>query len=281
MDSFLSLENSYEDSKYVLIRFPFEVSSSWVPGSKLGPDRVIEASKYLDTFDLELKSIPAEAGIHTLPEVEVGTSVERALSSLERIVDKVLDDGKIPIVLGGEHTISIGAARAAKRHGASIFITLDAHMDFYDEYEGNKFSHACTSRRVSEFMKVAVIGVRTADWEEYENSRNSIVVFRDELDKWSSKLSALKGLKAHLSVDLDVLDPSVLPCLGTPEPDGLSWSEAREIIRDIVREFKVISMDFVEFRPCDNMVADSLAVAKLIYKTIAYHITNYGNQLLR
>ncbi len=271
VDSFLSLEYTYDESNYVIIRYPYEHTSSWLPGSKLGPNSIIEASKYLDTFDLETGDVPAEVGIYTLPEIEPKVDPLEALKEVEELVDGVLRDNKVPVLLGGEHTVSIGAARAAKRWGAEAFISLDAHMDFYESYEGSNYSHACTSKRISEFMRVAVIGVRTADWEEYENSRGSIIVLREELDTWKDKLSDLLGKRVHLSVDLDVMDPSVLPCLGTPEPDGLTWRETVSTVKGIIENFKVVSMDFVEFRPCPHMGADSLAVAKLIYKTIAYH----------
>ncbi len=272
VDSFLSLEYSYEESKYIIIRYPYERTSSWIPGSKLGPNSIIEASKYLDTFDLELEYIPAEVGIHTLPEMEVKVDPLKAIEEVRYLVGGVLEDDKVPILLGGEHTVSIGSAKAAKEHGAEVFISLDAHMDFYESYEGSKYSHACTAKRVSEFMKVAIIGVRTADWEEFDNSKGSIVVKREEVNSWEDKLNGLFGATAHLSIDLDVLDPSVLPCLGTPEPDGLTWREAVSLIKGIIRNFKVISMDFVEFRPCSHSWADSLSVAKMLYKAISYHI---------
>ncbi|MDK2383667.1 MAG: agmatinase [Candidatus Korarchaeota archaeon] len=285
--SFLGIQESYKDSSYVIVGVPYDATSSWMPGSRAGPLAIIEASRYMDPYDMELGCIPAEAGLHTIPELSVLESTPESMVSTVRLaVDKVIDDGKVPILLGGEHTLSLGAVQGVKER-IEVYMTLDAHADFYDEYEGRRISHATVSKRISELVEEVIIyGVRTLGWEEREeldslDNVTLIPLLARDGEAMDALLRGIEGKNVYLSVDVDVLDPSALPCLGTPEPGGMSYRDVVMVLRKVFRRAKVVAMDFVEFSPCPGMRSDAYTVARLVYKSIGYHVLYSGKQDLR
>ncbi len=282
--SFLGIQESYEDSSYVIVGVPYDATSSWMPGSRAGPLAIIEASRYMDPYDMELGCIPAEAGLHTIPELSVLESTpESMVDTVKRVIGKVISDGKVPILLGGEHTLSLGGVLGVK-DGIEVYVALDAHADFYDDYEGRRISHATVSKRISELVdEVIIYGVRTLGWEEREelNSSDNVTLI-PRLAHGDGALGGLlkkvKGKRVYLSLDADVLDPSILPCLGTPEPGGMTYRDVVSVLRGIFRSASVVAMDFVEFSPCPGMRSDAYTMARLVYKSIGYHILYSGEQ---
>ncbi len=283
--SFLGIQEDYENSNYVLIGVPYDSTSSWMPGSRTGPLAVIEASRYMDPYDVGLGCIPAEAGLHTIPELSVmGLDPERMVEIVRRVVSKVRNDGKVPVLLGGEHTLSLGGVMGIG-NDVEAFVVLDAHADFYDSYEGRRVSHATVSKRVSELVgEVLIYGVRTLGWEEKEELESSngafLTTFPPSAEAAREFIERMVGKKIYLSVDVDVLDPSILPCLGTPEPGGPSYLELLSMLKRIFRIADVLAMDFVEFSPCPGMRSDAYTVARLVYRSIGYHVLNSGYQHL-
>ncbi len=282
--SFLSSSISYEKANYVIIGAPYDSTSSWGVGSRFGPSSVIEASEYLDPFDLEFNCIPLEAGIYTIPEISVlELSPENMVELVRDTVASVIEDKKIPILLGGEHTVSLGGIKALKDYIDTLII-LDAHADFYDTYGGRKVSHATISKRASEIVdNVVIYGVRTLGWEEkneLDEAKNVKIIEKHENDRSDliEVLDTIKGKKIYLSVDIDILDPPQVPCVGTPEPGGFTYLELIRLIGDIMKRVNVISMDFVEFSPCPGIRSDAYLVAKLIYKAIGYHVSYLGKE---
>ncbi len=282
--SFLSSSISYEEANYVIIGAPYDSTSSWGVGSRFGPSSVIEASEYLDPFDLELNCIPLEAGIYTIPEISIlELNPESMVKLVKDVITNIREDGKVPILLGGEHTVSLGGIKALKDY-IDVLIVLDAHADFYDSYGGRNISHATVSKRASEIVdQVIVYGIRTLGWEEkneLDGVKNVKVIKRNEVDRNDliEILNAIRGKKAYISVDIDVLDPPQVPCIGTPEPGGLTYLELTRLIRDIIKRTEVVSMDFVEFSPCPGIRSDAYLVAKLIYKAIGYHVSYLGKE---
>jgi len=285
--SFLGIQESYEDSSYVIVGVPYDATSSWMPGSRAGPLAIIEASRYMDPYDMDLGCIPAEAGLHTITELSVLESTpESMVNTVREAVDKIVSDGRVPILLGGEHTLSLGGVQGVKDE-ADVYVTLDAHADFYDDYEGRRISHATVSKRISELVREVIIyGVRTLGWEEKEELDSSdnvtlIPLLSHGGEGVDTFLRKIEGKKVYLSVDVDVLDPSVLPCLGTPEPGGMSYREVITVLKEVFRRASVMAMDFVEFSPCPGMRSDAYTVARLVYKSIGYHILYSGKQDLR
>lgn len=276
--SFLGIQERYEKANYIIVGVPYDATSSFMPGSREGPLSIIQASRYLDPYDIELGCVPAEAGIHTIPELSVlEAKPEAMVDKVERAVSKILRDGKTPILLGGEHTISLGGVLGS-RDLVDIYVVLDAHADFYDLYGGRKISHATVSRRIIELVdEVVIYGVRTLGWEEKEElEKHEGVTLAYRYDDPSDLMDLIEGNRIYLSLDMDVLDPTLLPCLGTPEPDGLSYREVIELLRNIIGKSEVVAMDFVEFSPCSNMRSDAYTVAKLVYKSVGYHALHSG-----
>ncbi len=280
--SFLALRDSYEESRYVVVAVPYDSTESWARGTRFGPMAIIEASRYMDPYDIELKGFVNDMGIHTIFELPVlGKPVSSMMDIVETTVRRLREDGKIPILLGGEHTISLPALRALS-HEIDAILVLDAHPDFYDEYEGNKISHATVCKRMSELVRnIILVGVRTMDFDEGKNLNeiDSIdILFPDEIEENLEILSKIRGKRVYLSVDVDVLDPPQVPCVGNPEPGGLSYGQVLKIIKRVMELGDVRCMDFVEFAPCPGIRSDAFLVARLVQKAIGYHSIYSGNE---
>ncbi len=283
--SFLATENSYEESRYIVLCVPYDSTESWASGTRFGPAAVIEASRYMDIYDIELGLFMDKLGIYTLFELPVLGKPESSMMELiEASVRRIISDGKMPVLLGGEHTISLPALMACKDEVEHV-VVLDAHSDLYDEYEGRKVSHATVLRRVSELVKdITLIGVRTMGIEEkefLEESDNVKVIYAEELLRGNVEdlnFNFLRDKGVYLSVDLDVLDPPQIPCVGNPEPGGLSYRSVLRMIRKVIEVGNVRCMDFVEFSPCPGMRSDAYLVARLIQKAIGYHFLHLRNQ---
>jgi len=269
-NSFLGIEpeySKYKTSKFIIIPVPHEVSTSYGKGTKNGPAAILEASKQVETFDLELhQETYQKVGIFTHPNVK--------LSKLKATTYKVLKDKKIPIILGGEHSISSVAVNAAKaRYPRLSVLQFDAHADLRNEYEGNKNSHACAMRRVLEICPAVQVGIRNISEEEWKFAQESGQINKIHLaQKLEETEKIVTQLHDHVYItfDVDVLDPAIMPSTGTPEPGGLLWYEALDILREVIRLKRVVGMDFVELAPIKGLIAPDFTVAKLIYRSIGY-----------
>lgn len=271
-------KSCWERSQVVLFSAPFGQSLSYRKGAENAPRALLEASRNLELFDLELEVEPSTVGIHTfpLPAQKDASSFHSMDRWVYHTARAILDAGKFPVLLGGEHSVSLGNIRRAAEvfDGLSV-LCLDAHADMRDEYEGNPFSHACVMRRCMDLVHPVLVGIRSLSAEEYEFlSETDILlltareVLRDEgsLERLLHALSR----RVYLSVDLDVLDPSEMPSVGTPEPGGLSWYDVLRIIRRVAEEKEIVAADFVELSPLPHNVGPDFLAAKLIYKTIGY-----------
>jgi agmatinase len=262
----------------VIFSAPFGESLTYRKGAEGGPQAIIEASQNLELFDLELKVDPSLVGIHTFasPSPEEVSSFHSMERWVYQTTGAILEGGKFPILLGGEHSVSLGSIRrAAEAFNELTVLSLDAHADMRDEYEGNRFSHACVMRRCLEFSRPVLVGVRSLSTEEYEfvSEADVLLLTAEELLNDEGALDRMvHALSPHvyLSVDLDVLDPSEMPSVGTPEPGGLSWYDVLRIIRRVAEQKEIVAADSVELSPIADNIAPDFLAAKLIYKTIAY-----------
>jgi len=278
--SFLGLsrsETSYEKAKFIVIPIPYDTTESYRPGSRNGPHQIIDASRYVEFFDVELKQEPYEKGIFTLDEMEtVRGNVAETLDRIRFSVRKVLDDRKTPILIGGEHTVTLGGVNAFPKD--ILVVVLDAHADLRDSYEGDKFSHACVIRRIIEDGRSVVeIGVRSLSQDEFKfaEEKGLAMFYRERLRKnLKGALNAIRrlvdGKTVYLSFDVDVLDPSEAPAVSTPEPDGLTFWEAKEIIREVCCSSEVCGVDMVEVTPIPGSVVTEFLAAKMLYKIVGY-----------
>ena len=271
-------ESRPEDCRVVVLPVPYDSTTSYMGGAREGPHAIIQASRHLEDYDIELGKETYQVGIHTLAELEpyVG-GPEGMVDRVQAAVEPFARDGKLVAVLGGEHTVSVGAARAFRAvHPELSVLYLDAHADLRDEYMGSPFSHACAARRIWEVCPVVEVGVRSISQEEMDFvSREGVrVYFHDEGRSpaaWDAEeiASHLSG-QVYVSIDLDVLDPGLMAAVGTPEPGGLSWSAVTDLLRTVCRRRSVVGFDVVELCPWAGPPSCASVAAKLAYKVMGY-----------
>lgn len=277
-------EGPPKEPLFGVLPVPYDLTTSYVSGARSGPGAIIEASTHMELYDEELKKESWRAGIETFAPVEVA-----ALSPKE-MIDKVyeasldlLDKVKVPVLLGGEHSISYGLLRAiSEKHADLSVLQLDAHADLRDTYEESPYNHACVARRISEHLQVPIVqlGVRSLSTEEakfMEGTDKVKTFFAKDIIRGGTLREGLAGEvcsaltgKVFITIDLDVFDPSVMPSTGTPEPGGLSWYDVTGLLRDVIKDKEVVGFDVVELSPMSGNVAPDFMAAKLVYKLMGY-----------
>jgi agmatinase len=243
---------------------------------------MIEASANIELYDHDLKMEPSSAGVATHPEVPVVVEPAGMQRNIERAVEEVLSLGGMPVVLGGEHTVSLGAVKALARREDFMVVSLDAHADLRDTYQGSPLSHACFLRRATELAGGCALGVRSLSREEaeYADSVGFKLVYADEVLAGNGDDLDLSFIpdKVYISIDLDVLDPSIMPSTGTPEPGGLDWYAAVNLLGRIVSGRMVLGFDVVELCPQPGSPAPDFTAAKLAYKVMGLVVRSSSDQ---
>jgi len=265
----------YKKAAYVVIPVPYERTVSYGKGTAKGPGAIIEASCNMELYDEELDCNTAELGIATLAPVGVDDSPDILAEKLRAVCLKVLRDDKFPVVLGGEHSISLGTLLALKdRYKDVSVLQFDAHADLRDEYRGSRYSHACVMRRIREHAPAVQVGIRSFSDDEaplVKKERRNIFFAADMQKKDMTKeIASRLGRNVFITFDVDAFDPSMMPSTGTPEPGGLDWYEALGIIRRVCEERDVVGFDAVELAPNPSNVAPDYTVARLVYKVMGY-----------
>ncbi len=265
-------------ARVAIIPVPYGETVSWMAGTEEGPAALLAASEALEIFDDELLYEPWQAGITTRPPVSCQGSTAEVLSRLCQEVEETLGRQQLPIILGGEHSISVaGVAACLRRYPDLCVVQVDAHLDLRPHYDNDWLSHACVMRRIDDLSVPFVqVGIRSFSkeewqlctlrgWQPWTTARiRSEVNWLAEISEWT------KGRPVYLTFDLDGLDPAVLPATGTPEPDGLSWAAATSLIAQLCRTTKLVGADFVELSPPAGPAYSSFTAAKLVYRTIGY-----------
>jgi agmatinase len=230
----------------------------------------------LELFDSELGVETFKVGIQTLDEVEpnVNSPFENS-QVVEAVVSDVLEGGKVPVVVGGDHSLTVGAVRAVLNRYPDIgFLMLDAHPDLFDRYEGTEYGHTSVARRVHELgVTIAIAGMRSASWDEASFIRDcgvNLVTAREILQSKESFGAILAALpeRVYLSIDLDVMDPGEMPAVANPEPGGLGWYDVVDCLEKLTREKAVVGFDVVELCPIPGNPTPDFTAAKLIYRAI-------------
>lgn len=268
---------SLEGADFVVIPIPYDLTASYQAGSRRGPAAILDASLQLELYDEELCRETFRAGIHTLPFMEPDVrGPERMVDKIHEVVSGIAALDKIPVVLGGEHTITIGAVRAMKEKYPDISVLqCDAHADMRDSYQGSRYSHACVGRRIWEICPLMQAGVRSMSSEcaEFITEKGITVVPPDFIEKnegWEQIISEKLTKDVYITVDLDALDPSIMPATGTPEPGGLGWKDILRLIRHVAKHCVVRGVDLVELAPIPGMIAPDFTAAKLAYRIMGY-----------
>lgn len=262
-----------------ILPVPYEGSVSYGRGTAAGPRAVFEASEQLELYDEQIGAEPYRCGVWTAPSLEVGgLDAESVGAIVERSCGELLDAGKWVVVLGGEHSITPGAVRAAAaRHEGLQVVQLDAHADLRESYGGNRWSHACAMARCIEVAPVRAIGVRSYSREEAQRIRSGIPGYRithawemDSPDWVELALDGLRNQPVYLTVDLDYFDPAIMPATGTPEPGGGQWRPTLDLLARLFRTSRVVACDVVELAPVPGLHHADFTAARLVYKLIAF-----------
>lgn len=274
---------AFERARVVVVPVPFDGTTCYRPGTREGPQAIIDASRNLELYDTELALAPYRVGIHTLRAVEiVNGDAERMVDRVDEVTARLLDSGKWVLTLGGDHLVAIGAIRAhARRHPGLSVLQLDAHADLRDEYEGARFSAATVMRRTLDVCaRIAQVGLRSFSEPEAALVRERHIPqvlaatvheqrTRGRRD-WIDTVLAALGDEVYITFDIDCFDPALVPGTGTPEPGGLGWYDALDLIAAVAASKRIVGADVVELSPLLEGHTSPVVAAKLAYKLIAY-----------
>lgn len=263
---------SAEHARFHVIPVPYERTTSYGKGTALGPAAILEASQQLEVFDGA--GSPGEAGIHTQPAVDCTGAAGEVMDAIAARVGRALDMGALPVMLGGEHTVTLGAALALKARGIEAgFVQFDAHADLRAEYEGSEYSHACVMRRVHELgFSILQLGVRDLCREEAQYRQNAQGIHFFDAEELRHGLPERPIVPAgfpdliYITFDVDGLDAAVMPATGTPQPGGLGWYDALDLLRAVTTDRRVVGMDIVELAPQPLFHGATFTAAKLTYR---------------
>ncbi len=273
MDHFLDMDDEFlqlESAAYVLLSVPYDGTSTFVKGADKGPQAILDASDSLELYDIQYDIDASKAGVYTdHHEYDLSTS-EAMVKSVYGRVSHFLDMGKRVAMVGGEHSVSVGAIRAmSERFPDLTVLQIDAHADLRDEYHGSPYNHACVMRRAQEYARVVQVGIRSVCEEEQCNIVPENIFYAHNVvgrTGWEDEvLERLTG-NVYISFDLDGLDPSILPATGTPLPGGLQWYPTLNLLEKVFRARRVVGFDVVELCPQEGNVVSDVLAASLVYK---------------
>jgi len=271
--------SQYESSPIVILPVPFDATSTWIKGADLGPAAILEASANMELYDIDTDSELYRKGIYTADPVTEECSPEKLAVKVHICVSKYIDDGKFVVTLGGEHSVSIGVAKAyAEKIPGMCVLQIDAHTDLRQEYEGSRYNHACVMARIREWCPIVQVGIRSMDVVEKPYiSRDRIFWAKDIVggpQSWIDDVIEKLDYEVYVTIDLDGLDPSILPATGTPEPGGLSYYDVINLMRKLIVKKKLVGFDVVELCPIENNKASDFLASKLIYQILSYRFMN-------
>ncbi|MFH2068720.1 MAG: agmatinase family protein [Candidatus Omnitrophota bacterium] len=290
-----------EKARVAILPVAYDGTTSYQAGTRFGPQEIILASRFLEMYDESLGFEPSDLGIATLPELWPDLSrPEAVVNEVEKYVTKILQNRVFPVILGGEHSITAGAAKAFhKIYPKLSVLTLDAHADLRKTYQGTRYNHACVSRRIMEMgIPITVMGVRCIPAEDlplpspplslpprgdgcpFQSSGKGLnvgggaklkVIRAEKLKEkkdWLSLISSNLTESVYLSIDLDFFDPAEVPAVGTPEPGGLGWSETNRFLRRLAQKHRVVGFDVVELNGSLHHTPSSYFASRLVYRLI-------------
>ncbi|MDY6909052.1 MAG: agmatinase [Thermodesulfobacteriota bacterium] len=278
--SFMGLtspEADFETARFVVLPVPYDGTTTFRAGTREGPRAILQASRELESYDEETGDEPHRRGIATLDELAVTVASPKEMVDRVRDAGRILfEAGKLPVMLGGEHLLSLGMIEAAAAfHPRLTVLQLDAHADFKDHYQESPYSNACVMRRVWERVPVVQAGIRSLTREEHhfliENRVPSY--FARDLHEAPERLDEVPedlGPEVYVTIDLDVFDPSVMPSVGTPEPGGLTWYQVLRLLRRVTETRRVVGFDVMELLPQPHPAAPDFLAARLVHKMLAY-----------
>ena len=270
------LEEPYIDyykASIVILPVKYDACSTWLKGADRGPEAILEASENMELYDIESSSRVFLEGIHTGEPITENESPERLAELVDTRVNRMLTDGKFPVLIGGNHACSIGAFRAFAKHFNDLTILqLDAHADLRQEYMGSSFNHACVMSRASEIAPIVQVGIRSMSAGERGRLPQDRVFFAHDIrhsGDWITQVISKLSTNVYITIDLDVFDPSIMPSTGTPEPDGLLYHQVFSLIKAVNEHVNIVGFDIVELSPNENNKSPDFLAAKLIYQILS------------
>jgi agmatinase len=267
----------FEHARVVILPIPLDRTTSYVPGTRNGPHEILVASAHMELWDEETQTDVHSIGIFTLPEMEFPfASMDEVVKEIRRVTAEIVNRDKFVFILGGEHSITPAAvaAVAAKFPGVSV-LQIDAHADLRESFMGTPHNHACAMRRTLEFARTTQVGIRSLSPEEAAAAPTlATEIFYDFNMRanadWIDRVVDSLSEHVYITIDVDGLDPAIMPATGTPEPGGLSWYETLALLRRVIERRTVVGCDVVELSPMPGHVAPNFLCAKLVYKILSY-----------
>ncbi len=271
-------------ARFVLVPVPYEKTTTYRRGTAGGPAALLAAGSQVELYDEETGVSPLDSGVALLPPVSCSGMPDALADALLAVVKPHLAAGKVVGCIGGEHSISLGPIRAAARRRKGLGILhIDAHPDLRDEYEGTRFGHGCVMRRVLEekgVSKLVQVGLRAVSADDDAAIRGdprirpfyAFDLARKAPAEWIDAVVEELPPRIYVSLDVDGLDPSVVPGTGTPEPGGLPWWGALALLRAALARRELVAFDIVELLPVPHSQVSDFAAAKLLFKMLAYAV---------
>lgn len=264
----------YQESGIIILPVPYDETSTWMKGADKGPDAIIEASVNLEFYDIETSSEAHLKGIFTCPPVLEKETPGKLVNAVHDRTLSLIRDQKFPVIIGGNHTVSIGAIKAFSESFDNFSVLqLDAHTDLRQEYEGSEFNHACAMARAQEYTQLVQVGIRSVSKDELQWIKKERIFFSHELyyDKsLYGKAIDLLSENVYITIDLDVFDPSIMPSTGTPEPGGPGYFELMHFLREVIKRKNVVGFDVVELCPSETNKSSDFIAAKIVYQLLSY-----------
>ena len=271
--------SNFDTAEVLILPVSYEGTVSYGTGTGAGAMAIVDASRNMELYEEETDSEVYKVGIHTLPEFTARETPEVMMSELYGYTKKLLELNKFICMLGGEHSVSAPIIKAHnEKYGNLSVLQIDAHADLRDEYDGTPHSHASIMARVVKDLRIpsVQVGIRSISGDEARSLRDGLPtkIFwaRDIAGKTDWIDDAVDSLteNVYLTIDIDGLDPSIVPTTGTPEPGGLGWYETLTLIRKLAEKKRVVGMDLVEYSYFENYDSPAFLCAKLVYKSLAY-----------
>lgn len=269
---FIGCESNYGEAKVVMFGAPFDGTSSYRPGSRFAGSAIRNESYGIETYSPYLEKDLVDFHVFDAGELDlpIGNACE-ALERIEEAVSEIISDSKIPLMIGGEHLVTLGSVRAlVKKYPDLNIVHFDAHADLRDDYLGEKLSHATVIRRCYELIKGKVyqFGIRSMTREEDLWARENVVQRKYDFETLNEAISGLRGKPVYLTIDLDVLDPSIFPGTGTPEPGGVSFAGLISAVQ-LTADLNIVGCDVNELAPhYDNSGVSTIVACKVIRELI-------------
>ncbi|XPF93960.1 agmatinase [Colwellia sp. RE-S-Sl-9] len=265
-------QSPIEQAAFSVLPVPYEKTVSYSGGTAQGPLTILEASEQLETWDG--KSNPSALGIHTCDVVDCTVDPEQVIENIANAVTKILKADSIPVVLGGEHTVTYGVIKGYLDAGITDFgvVQIDAHADLRDAYEGDKLSHASVMKRLVDLnIPLYQLGIRAFCEEEIATREKHGVYFQDADELVPQNIQSINlpesfPKNVFFTVDIDGIDPSVFPSTGTPVPGGLSWYQTLNLFESVAKQRNIIGFDIMEYAPIAGFHAYDFSAALLTYK---------------